>query len=320
MSEASVMEAPAFDPASDLARAYQRYMQSLVKKNGPSANTRASSIGNDCERALFYERTVPAEERVAHQPELQAIFELGKDMERIVVRRLEDMGCEIVQRGRDYVDRAHQISGHTDVRVRMPGWPRAVSCEVKGLGLVGERIKTLDDMRHHQAAHIRRYVDQALTYLFLADEEIHLFVLFSKASGWPTIIAVPRDDARIAELLAKADRVQLAVLNDEPPSRTQSKDCGRCQFATVCLPDVSFGPGVQVVDDAELLVMLERREELAEAAKEFKALDEELKDALPRAEEVLLGDYVITSKEVQRRGYEVKPGSYWRRSIRRIGQ
>ena len=88
----------------------------------------------------------------------------------------------------------------------------------------------------------------------------------------------------------------------------------------MCLPDVSFGPGVQVVEDAELLAMLARREELAEAAKEFEALDKELKDALPRAEEVLLGEYVITGKEVQRRGYEVKPSSYWRRSIRRIGQ
>src|SRR5207253_3226837 len=98
-----------------------------------SANTRASGIGHPCDRHLFYSRTVPADMRIAHTSTLQAIFELGKDMEKIAVRRLEDMGAEIVQRGRDYTDRKYEISGHVDAKIRMPSWPRPLITEIKGL-------------------------------------------------------------------------------------------------------------------------------------------------------------------------------------------
>lgn len=313
----------AWDPAADLGESYRRHMSSLVHLNGPSANTRASSIGNECERYLVYERTVPADQRVRYSPELAAIFELGKDMEKIAIRRLEDMGAEIVQRGRDYLDRRYELSGHIDAKIRMPGWPRAVPAEIKGLNpYTGESIHSLDDIKNSRQAWVRKYYDQQQSYLFLEASELGVFVLFNKSTGWPHFINTPLDYAYAEQLLKKAERVALHVRNDTLPDRHLSKECQRCQFLPVCNPPLDYGQGVVMLDNGELEALVRRRIELDQAASEWESLDKEIKAALPKAEgEFLIGEYVITSSEIVKRA-EAKPRAgytYYRRDIRRIG-
>jgi CRISPR/Cas system-associated exonuclease Cas4 (RecB family) len=296
--------------------AYRKMMTGLIHLSGPAANTRASSIGNDCERALFYERTVPAEQRAKYAPELQAIFELGKDFEKIAIRRLEDMGVEIVQRGRDYMDERHHFSGSVDAKIRMPGWPRSIPVEIKGLNpYTGDSIKSLDDIRNSRQTWVRKYYSQLQSYLFLSNEELGAFVLFNKSTGWPTIINVPLDYDHAEGLLQRADRVQLAVVQAKPPERTLGKHCERCTFLHVCAPPMDYGEGATFIDNEELESLIRRREELSEAASEYNAISESLKDALPKKDLVIVGEFVVRATEVNKKA-ESKPRAgytYWLR-------
>jgi len=199
-------------------------MLERVKRNGPSANTRASSIGNECERAIVYERTVNAEDRVAHSPRLQAIFDLGHEDENIVLRWLEMAGIQIIQRGRDYLWREEQISGHVDATLLMPGWPEAIPAELKSLNpYTGESIHSLDDIKNHRQSWVRRYYSQLQTYLLLAGKERGLFVLFNKSTGWITCIDVPLDYEFAESLLQKAKRVKLPPRQQYPARPHQER-------------------------------------------------------------------------------------------------
>jgi CRISPR/Cas system-associated exonuclease Cas4 (RecB family) len=320
MSEAVVISGD-FSPSADLEAAFRRSMEVLVHPNGAAANTRASGIGNDCERALTYDRITPAEQRTKHTPELQAIFELGKDFEKIAIHRLEAMGAEIVQRGRDYLDRRYELSGHVDAKIRMPHWPRAVHTEIKGLNpYTGEGIDTLNDIRESRQAWVRKYYAQLQTYLLLAGEDLGVYVLFNKSTGWPKFIDCPIDYEYAETLLKRAERVKLHVAQNTLPDRHLSADCRRCQFLAICAPDVDYGDGVLVLSDPEVEQLVKRRDELRAAASEFDAVDKALKNALPRREgEILIGDFVLTRTLQHRRGFTVGETNFYRTAIRRIG-
>jgi hypothetical protein len=309
--------APA-SPALDLRDAFWRLKKSRIRISN-ALTTRASSIGDACERRLFYGRTA-SEMATPHAPELQAIFDLGKELEDFVIAELRAMGCEIVQRERDYLDRALEFSAHSDAKIRRPGWPRAIVTEIKGLNpYTAESIETIDDIRASRQHWVRKYYDQLQSYLYFDHADAGIFTLLNKVTGQIGFIDCPRDEARIAELLAKAARIRDAVRANEPPARTESEDCGRCAFQHVCLPNRTFGPGVQIMDSEEVEQLIQLRLELADAKRDYEAADRALKKLLPETDsELLVGEFVITGKWVERDGYAVKPTRYLQRSYTRI--
>jgi hypothetical protein len=311
---------PVVSPASELREAFWQLKRSRIRISN-ALTTRASSIGDPCERRLFYARTA-SELAVPHKPELQAIFDLGNELEDFVLAELRAMGCEIVQRERDYLDRSLELSAHTDAKIRRPGWTRAITAEVKGLNpYTAESIETIDDVRASRQHWVRKYYDQLQSYLYFDQGDAGVFVLLNKVSGQISFIDCPRDEARIAELLAKAARVRDAVRANEPPARHESDDCGRCAFQHLCLPNRSFGPGVQILDSEEVEQLIGLRLDLAESKRDFDAADRALKKLLPETDtEIIVGDYVVTAKWVSRDGYAVKPTRYLQRSFNRIAK
>ncbi len=303
-------------PAADLREAFWRLKQSRIRIY-PTHTTRASSIGDPCERRLFYGRTA-SELAKPYGPSLQAIFDLGKHLEHYVIHELEALGAEVTQRERDYLDRAFEISAHADARVCMPGWPRAITCEVKGLNpYTVESIESTEDIRDSRQRWVRKYYDQLQTYLYFDRGEAGLFVLLNKVTGQITFIDCPRDQARIEDLLAKAARIRDAVRTDTPPPRYESDECARCGFEHVCMPDRPVGVGTQILDGPaaeEAEELIERRLELAQAKSEFDGIDRRLKALLPGNEELLVGRFLVKGKQIHRDAYEVKAGSYWLRS------
>lgn len=310
---------PASSPAAQLRDRWWKLKEGRVRVDGPSMTTRVSAIGEECERKLFYARTVPAKDRVAHGPALQAIFDLGNHVERFVIRELEDLGAEVVQRGRDYLDRDRELSAHTDVRVRMPGWKRALVAEIKGLNpATAGQIETIDDVRHHRQAWVRKYFAQLQGYLGmdalsrLLDDgapmdaldvflEPGLFVLQNKSTGILTFIDCPADLEVIHGLFRKAERIRDAVRAGAPPDRHVSDDCARCPFNLVCAPPMSFGPGAEFLSE-ELAAILERRDALKAAHAEYDALHEEAKSLIPaKVGEYAAGPYFIRVTERSRK-------------------
>jgi CRISPR/Cas system-associated exonuclease Cas4 (RecB family) len=302
----------AFSPAKELRDAFWDLKKSRIRIS-PAHTSRASSIGEHCERKLFYFRTA-GEMATPHGPELQAIFDLGNGLERYVIRELEALGADIVQREKDYLDRERELSARIDCRIRMPSWPEAYTAEIKGLNpYTAESIDEIMDIRESRQAWVKKYYDQLQTYIHFENATLGVFVLLNKVSGEIEFVDCPRDEARIAEILAKAERIRDAVRANEPPPRNDGEDCKRCPFLHVCLPDRTFGPGVQILDSEELEALIARKLELADAKSEAEAIDKQLKKMLPEVPELLVGNYVVTAKKIHRDGYPVKPTDFWQR-------
>ncbi len=305
-----------------LAQALSERFESLKRgriRVSPCHSVRSSSIGVECERHLAYEQ-VEWERRALPPVELQAIFDLGNYVETYVLRELEAMGVGILQRGKDYSDRRTGITGHMDAKLAVPGFEKPVPAEVKGLNpYVAGKIETLDDIRNHPQQWIRKYYSQLQTYLYLDNAELGLFVLMDKSTGWFRFIECPLDYEHAEGLLRKAERVSAHVKAGTLPDRNQSAECARCPFLHVCGPDIEFGKGVELFDNPEIEGMLQRREELAAARAEYEALDKAIKSSLPHKGELLVGDFALIGKEQHRKGFEVKPSSFWKWDIRRIG-
>jgi hypothetical protein len=82
--------------------------------------------------------------------------------------------------------------------------------------------------------------------------------------------------------------------------------CDRCPFATLCMADVNNKPA-DMINNEELEEKLNRREELAAAAKEYKELDEEVKTVFKSIPHAFVGQsFEITGKEQIRKSVDTK--------------
>lgn len=303
-----------------LREAHSKILRSRIKLS-PISSVRASSIGNECDRLLYYEQAA-FEQRATYGESLQALFDLGNEMERYVVRMLEDMGYVVENRNHAFADRQHNITGHLDGRIRGKDWPATIPLEIKGLNpYTSDTIRTIDDIRNSQQAWVRKYYSQLQIYIHMGDDPVGLFVLLNKSTGLPTFLECPRDQTHINELLRRASLVKEAVLANEPPPRKRSDACQRCPFVHVCLPDIDFGQGAVVLDAPELIEAIRRREAAREARAEFEAADKIIKSMLPTEPGYLLvGPYELTGTRVERNGFTVKPGSYVKWALKVIGE
>ncbi len=306
--------------AAVMKERFSKLMRSRIKMS-PVHSLRASSIGIECERHLFYEQT-EHEKRIAHGEDLQALFDLGNQMEAYTVRLLEDMGFIIEQRNRAFHDRKHNITGHLDGRLWWKEWPKSftVPIEIKGLNpFTADAVTTIEDIRESKQKWVRKYYAQLQTYQWLDDDEWGLFVLLNKSTGHPEFIPSQIDRPFIAKMLEKADLISEAVAKKEPPARRRSADCPRCPFVHVCLPDIDFGPGTQMLDEPELIEAIKRREAARPAKAEFDAADRVIKSLLPKeAGDLLIGPYAATATKVEKKAYSVKASSHLRWEITQI--
>jgi hypothetical protein len=303
-----------FSPAAEMNDAYRRMKEKRIRVS-VARSTRAGSIGNQCERFIYYERTVPATQRVPHSVGLQEIFDLGNALEPWIVREIEDAGFEIVGRQKDWYDDDLEIGARGDVRVHHRGWPRPVVCEIKGLSpFAVEKIREAKDIRDHHSPWVRRYYDQGEVYLRFDGGPVALFALANKLTGHVEFIDLPRDAERIAMLEAKAARIRDAVRAKVPPPRHETEDCARCPFLQVCMPDRLAEGGVTVLEGAlaaEASDLIARRLELAAPSSEYEAIGKRLKALLPEQEgELLAGEFVVIGKRKSRAAYTA-PASSW---------
>jgi hypothetical protein len=305
--------------------AWARLKRSRIRPPARAMNLRASSAGHPCDRFLYYERT-ENERRAPPSEERQAIFDLGNEVENYVLRELELAGVGVVERGRPFADSRLQLSGRIDASLRLPGWPRALPAEIKGLNpYTAGKVLTLADIRDSRTYWLRGYYAQQQAYLYLSSEELGLFVLFDKSRGSIRVLECPLDYDYAEGLLLKAERVRDAVALGEAPERVRDPaPCERCDFAHVCLPPRTYA-GVRLLSDedaAEVSALLERRAATEAAAGEHEEVDEALKGLLPESEGVLLvPGWEVDTRFVPRKGYSPKPvppGGYYARRYKRL--
>lgn len=273
-------------------------------------NVRASGIGDDCVRRLFYRLT---ETVISDDLERQAYFCEGNDQEPGVKRYLSELGFEVLT---------------PELTARWQG----ISCKPDGIidGRLIE-IKTVSENAWDslnepkdflESRYHKNWYAQIQMGMLLFDREHGLFILKRKAAKQIKVIEIDLDYTYAEGLLKKAEAVNEAVKKNEPPDYLQNNpvECKRCPFfGKTCNPPLDFGR-TAVIDDDELERKLNIREELSGAKAEYDKLDKEVKERLREIPAAICGDYAITGKEGVRKYAEQKAREVktWQTKIERI--
>jgi len=317
----------------------------------PQHVVRASEVGHPCERYLVYSIT-NWQDRMPHPAEVEFIFEGGRMVEDLAVKDFEDAGFKVYRPEPDkaIAESKPRITGHIDIRVDF-GDGKVYTGEIKGLNSFDfDRLHTIKNFHESKKPWIRKYPAQLMTYLYIKGEESGFFYLKSIPRFQPKLIWVELDLDYMEQILQKTERIEAHVAKGTLPEQSDDYDvCERCAFLHICLPEM-HRDAMEFIDDPEFEDKLARRAELAAYIKEYNALDKEVKGLIegrgPQAlgngwyrlpdgrnvrgeskareeymaarSRLLVGDYIITGKWVERKGFRVKPGRYWKSKIMSI--
>ena len=103
-----------------------------------------------------------------------------------------------------------------------------------------------------------------------------------------------------------------------PPYHTDPSVCIRCWcFGRVCFPPLTHEGMDEVSPEKadELIPILDRRKEIADAHSEYDALDKAAKAMLKGLKQAVVGNYLVQGKEIERKGYKVEDSKYWKTDI-----
>lgn len=287
-------------------------------KSWPSKANRASECGHPCIRFLVLSRLQP-EKKELHDVGLQRIFDEGNLHEDAVLREIQDAGFKLVEQQRPFEMKEVQLTGRIDAKIAIDG--KLIPLEIKSCSPNSfQHIKNLapDDIKNSKYSWVRRYPAQLMAYMLMDNKDKGIIIFKNKTTGEKCQKEFTLDYDYMEEILKKLEEVNEYVTGNEVPSVEPIEDCKTCGFAkTVCFPSQDYGPGFEILTDEELIMKLERREELKESTKEYKELDEEIKETV-KGKNLLIGDFKIESKEIERKEYTVKSGKYWKVSIEKI--
>ncbi len=294
----------------DIKAAVEEYLKNQIYIS-PHPLNRASEAGHPCLRFLVLSRT-KNELRKMTDLELQKIFSEGNFQEDAVLSILRSSGIKVDQQQRAFEWKKFELSGHVDGFI-VDGenrWP----LEIKSISPNGfievSGFSDFHDLLQSKKPWVRKYPAQLLLYMMMAGKEQGVMVFKDKTKVDIHQINFQFDDMALEyteSILKKLEEVNAHVKAGTCPGAKWIEECPDCPFfGTACLPDVDFGQGLEVMDNAELEEKLKRWEETAEAAAEHEKLDKEIKEAV-RGKNVVVGNYLIESKEFSRKNYNIPP-------------
>lgn len=287
----------------------------------PRYNHWASMIDSPCLRQLWYNRQEPWAAEPFPLRGLKRMNE-GNNQEKITRAELAEVGCELkhIQR-RAYIDQV-KVSGKID-GILVPSWIQlTVLGEIKSMvDNQWEQMKTVEDL--DASKWYRKYVDQCHCYMKSEGVEVCLLILRNIVSGDYRILPVWFDVERWIEIEDKLDLVNTFIEAEEIPDRIGNNMgdpdiCGDCRYRAHCLPDILNEGGVIFIDEEEAVANLNRMEELKPLKAEYDRLDKWKKERFKNINNVSIGPFLITGQEVERKGYVVDDGSYWKVKVQRI--
>lgn len=280
----------------------------------PVNSNRASEMGHPCERYLVYLRT-RGEDRVLHDVNLQFIFDDGNLHEEGVLKDLKEAGFKIIEQQRAFEWKKYQITGMIDAKV-LDG-DKAIPIEIKSFNPhIWEKVNSVQDMQRSKFVFLRKYPAQLTLYLIMDEKEEGLFILKNKVNGRLKQIPIFLDYEYAEGLIQKAERINLHVQAGTLPERIPWEDgaCEYCPFGHICLP--SHEEKGTLLNDPELELKLDRRGELKPLVDEFNELDKEIKEKLKEIPEVVIGNWIIKGKWIDKKEYTVQASRYWQMQIR----
>lgn len=139
----------------------------------------------------------------------------------------------------------------------------------------------------------------------------------NKLTGETKFIEVPFDFDLGEKYLAKAERIYRALANNEPPEACDDISlCESCPLAHIC-GECRRVPADIDLDD-ELDELIQRKESLAPAKKEYEEVDKQIKSKVGEREKLITGHYLIERKSFKKKAFTVPESVQYRINIKRL--
>jgi CRISPR/Cas system-associated exonuclease Cas4 (RecB family) len=292
-------------------------------KGYPVNSNRASDLGIPCVRYHVLNRT-RWQEKSLHDSGLQFVFDMGNEIEEIVLKELAEAGVKVIEQQRSFEWKEYQITGHIDGKIMVDNIVYPVPMEIKSCSpFVFKAINSINDLKNGKYGYLRKYPTQLNLYMFMDNKEKGVFLFKDKVSGQIKEIWMDIDYNMGEETLKRAEAINNHVAEGTLPDPINEEMwCDKCPFAHICLPD-QIGKEIEI-DTTELSTMLDRLEELKPAVKEYDEIDGQVKELVEGREKVLAGSWFITGKYLEKKSYDIpaeikaqyeKVTRYWRRKV-----
>lgn len=285
----------------------------------PCNNLRASNLGFPCERYLFL-LIKHWDEQKPHDVGLQNIFDLGNTLEEHTIKNIKEAGFEIVTptvRSWKENVKGGIITGREDIRIKDENG-ELLPVEIKGISpFEFDKLNCVDDFLKSKRAYIRAYPAQLFVYMLKFAKEKGFFALTNKLTGETKFIEAPFDYDYGEKLLQKAERIYSALERNETPAACDDLAvCENCSLAHICGESRRVPADIDL--DDELDALIDRKQELAAARKEYEDVDKQIKMRVGDREKIITGHYLIERKSFVKKAFTVPESVQYRVNIKRL--
>lgn len=302
--------------AHEINKALHDSLQQQIKVY-PCNNLRASNLGHPCERYLYL-LIKHWDEQKPHDVGLQSIFNLGNSIEEYTIENIKRAGFEVITPTvRSWKIEKPLITGREDIRIKDENG-ELLPVEIKGISpFEFDKLNTVEDFMKSKRSYIRGYPAQLQTYMYYFAKEKGFFALTNKLTGETKFIEMPFDYEYAESLLQKAERIYKALETEQPPEACDDISvCESCSLAHVCGECRRVPTDIDL--DEELDALIDRKNELAAAKKEYEQIDKEIKARVGERDKVITGQYLITRSSFVKKAFTVPEGVQYRVTIKRL--
>ena len=284
----------------------------------PCNNLRASNVGHPCERYLYLSIKNWEDKRLYNET-TQCIFDLGNKIEEYVIQTLKDAGFEVITPTvRAWKVEKPLITGREDLRIKLEDG-QFYPVEVKGLSpQEWEKLNSVQDFLNSKKYYVRAYPAQLYIYMYQFGKEKGYFALCNKLTGEIKLIEVPFDYEYAEKILQKAERIYKCLEKNElPQSCDDISVCEYCDLAHVCTANIKRVE-TDIDTTGELDELIDKKQELAPAYREYSEINDKIKIAVGEREKVLSNKYIFEKKIIRKNEYTVPARDEVRINVKRL--
>lgn len=283
----------------------------------PCNNLRASNLGHPCERYLYL-LIKHWDEQKPHDVGLQSIFNLGNALEAFTIDNIKAAGYEVITPTvRSWKIENPLVTGREDIRIKAENG-ELIPVEIKGLSpQEWAKLNSVEDFLQSKRHYVRGYPAQLQMYMLHFGKEYGFFALTNKLTGQTKFIEMRFDYDYAEGLLQKAERIYKALETETPPECTDDISvCEGCQLQHICGECRRIPADIEL--DGELDELIDRKQELAEAKKEYESIDKQIKERVGEREKIISGKYLITRTSFTKKAFTVPESVQYRVNIKRL--
>jgi len=305
-----------------------------IKNKTSRARNWAGDLGLECDVYQVASR-LKGTLKPRNTPGLQKIFRIGKEWERPNIRWLQDAKINVKEMKDVYWHwEKYDISGYMDAEIEVvhPVTKELIwipfehkTTSPNGFRAIKKHKEEGISLTKASQPWLKKYPGQLTTYQMFKGVDIGCWFYFEKTSGDYLFWILPLDYEYAETLIKRAERSNKNVAKKTIPDPVYCESCVGCPFdLTLCFPDKDFGPGFDMINSEEVLSKVKKYKSLEAELKEFNALKRELigkgdKPGLLYKKNAVVGDYIIESKERERKGYVVEDSKFWVTTIKELG-